>query len=160
MLLLLLICPLPLRLFLCLPGDSGHLSECKLRLLFKHRFFFFDLKDIWWWFAFGWGGLFIGLIDLFETLVEVVPKTILQVLGNHSEGTGRELMRVLDQGGGLIDYIVRWWLLLMRLRLRGLLLLGEILLAGERKLYATLSLCIIFLANLMIREIGEIHLRV
>jgi hypothetical protein len=102
----------------------------------------FFLKD--GWFAFNWG-LFIGLVNLSETLIEVVLVNILKVLGDHSDGTGSELLRALYQGGCLIDYVVRLWLLLLRLRLGGLLL-GEIL-AGERKLDASLPLRSIFLAD-------------
>jgi hypothetical protein len=103
----------------------------------------FFLKD--GWFSFNWG-LFIGLVNLSETLIEVVLVNILKVLGDHSDGTGSELLRALNQGGCLIDYVVRLWLLLLlRLRLGGLLL-GEIL-AGERKLDASLPLRSIFLAD-------------
>jgi len=50
------------------------------------------LKD--GFFTFGWG-LFIGLIDLSETLIEVFLVTILEVLGGQPGGTRVELLRGL-----------------------------------------------------------------
>ena len=74
-------------------------------LLFLQRLFF-DLRD--GWFLFDWG-LFIALIDLFETLIEVVhhqATVVLEVHGGHTDGTGCELLRALNQGGRLIDDVV------------------------------------------------------
>jgi len=79
----------------------GLFHECNHLLLFLQRLFF-DLKDCLR-FTFDWG-LFIALIDLSETLIEVVVQaTVLEVLGG---GTGSELLRALYQGGGLIDDVV------------------------------------------------------
>ena len=66
---------------------------------------FFDLMD--GLFTFDWG-LFIALIDLFETLIEVVhhATVVLEVHGGHTDSTGCELLRALNQGGRLIDDVV------------------------------------------------------
>jgi hypothetical protein len=90
--------------FLSFSTDFGLLYGCINWLPFLQRLFF-DLMD--GLFTFDWG-LFIALIDLFETLIEVVhhATVVLEVQGGHSDGTGCELLRALSQGGRLIDDVV------------------------------------------------------
>ena len=100
---LLLDCLIFLR-FLSFSTDFGLFHGCINWLPFLQRLFFDLMHGL---FTFDWG-LFIALIDLFETLIEVVhhATVVLEVQGGHTDSTGCELLRALNQGGRLIDDVV------------------------------------------------------